>query len=1002
MKNRQDFQKMRQDEIVEMLKKRAASYVPEWHFDEENPDIGTALMLVYAKMYEGTLRKYSCLPKKNEIAFFNALDAKRLPAVPSEGYVSFSMVNDEVGGQEMEAGVELMAQGQDQKPVYFETLEDMYVTPAKLDCIWLTDGKKDHISQLYQADWEAENPVPENVVLFSFEESSEQEHSLYFCQDTAMEVQGEGKIQVAFYSRGKLVSGSYLEQMIFGEGNAVEYSAQQGFTAFSEAVCVEDHLVLSLDEKAPVPSKTEYNGQNGYFIRIRIKDHHPFSGFAFDEIRVASSCMRKHLESVYFKGVETGNEDFFPFGERFTDYDACYFLSNEVFGKRGARVRFSFNLDFTRIPIDLIEKEEIHWDWIMNRSNFRPDMEYDITIEEVVWEYYNGQGWKLLFDHRDYNQVFSTKNGTLGQYRTLTFICPEDMEPVLINAYEGCAVRARITKVNNLYKMKGNYITPILGNVFVNYDYGQRMLPAEHISTNNNLERKGYPGVQSGEKPQIVPFYGMEQEETSLYFGFLIPPEDGPIKILFDFLEQKPESGRTLLWEYYNGRDFVELDKVDETEHFARSGIVTLLGSHDYGKKELFGRERYWIRITDQTGGALKKQQVLLPKLTGLYMNTLRVRQREEDRTEEFHMEIYQKDMFFELVSGNVLEVQVYVDEKDLVSGEEFLALQKEHRLEPEYHSDGTIKRLFVKWNRVENFLDSKPEDRHFVLEANEGIIRFGNGTMGRILPTSKQHNVRVRYKTGGGLRTNIPRNSTLTLSRSLGFISQAYNPKELSGGQDSESLENALKRNASFIRSQKMAVTLRDYEELCRAASRNVQRVRCFTGVDDRENKRSGVVTLVVLTNDFEDGQMYFQNTRMEIENFLKPRMDTSLIREKRFFVIPPVFIEYRVHVELVAEDMDDIFSMKKEVTRRLFEFLNPLTGNFDHKGWQIGVLPNTVQLTNAINTIPGLRYVKKLFVTACRKENARVTEVDLEKAGKSRYVLPMSGEHDVVIRLN
>lgn len=1002
MKNRLDFQEIQKEEIIEMLKKRAAGYVPEWHFDVENPDIGAALMLVYAKMYEGTLRKYLCLGKKNEIAFFNALDAKRFPAVPSEGYVSFSMVNDEVGGQEMEAGMELMAQGADQRPVYFETLEDMYVTPAKLDCIWLTDGRKDYISSVYQAADEEKEKVPGNLVLFSFAETSLQEHCLYFCQNTALTVQGNGKVQLAFYNKGDSVSREYLELILAGEGNVIEYSTERGFVPFAKAVCMGSRLVLSFGEDAPRIAPVELKGQLGYYIRIRIQDYLPFSNFAFDEIRVASSCTRRHLESVFSKGVETKNEDFFPFGERFTDYDACYFLSNEVFGKHGARVRFSFNLDFTRIPIDLIEKEAVHWDWIMNRSAFRPDTEYDITIEEVVWEYYNGQGWTLLFDDREYNQVFSTKNGTLGQYRTLTFTCPEDMEPVLINAYEACAIRVRVTKVNNLYKMKGNYITPILGNVYVDYDYDSHMLSACNIFTKNNLELREYPAVSFREKPQILPFYGISQKETSLYLGFGLPPEDGPVKILFDFLEQKQDSGRTLLWEYYNGRGFAELDKVDETENFARSGIVTLLGNHDYEKKLLFGRELYWIRITDMSGESRKKEKAYLPKLTGLYMNTVRVRQREEVRTEEFHMEIYQEDMSFELLSGDVLEAQVYVDEKDLVSGEELKKLEAERRLAPEYHSDGTIKRLFVKWECVEDFLDSQPEDRHFVLEANEGIIRFGNGTRGRILPTSKQHNVRVAYKTGGGLRTNIPKNSRLTLSRSLGFISQAQNPKELSGGQDSESLEDALSRNASMIRNQKMAVTLRDYEELCMAASRNVQRVRCFTGVDDNEHRKSGVVTLVVLTNDFENGQMYFHETKMEIEAFLKPRMDTSLIQGKRFFVIPPVFIEYRVHVELVAEALDDIFGMKKEVVRRLKEFLNPLTGNFDHKGWQIGVLPNTMQLTNAINNITGLRYVKKLFITACRKENAKLSEVDLEKVRQSRYVLPISGTHDVVIRLD
>lgn len=98
----------------------------------------------------------------------------------------------------------------------------------------------------------------------------------------------------------------------------------------------------------------------------------------------------------------------------------------------------------------------VEWDWVMRRSDFKPDLEYDITIDAVIWEYFNGSGWARLFSDNTGGDVFSVKNGTMGQYRTLSFLCPTDMSPILVNARESCYVRARILKVNNLYKTLGN------------------------------------------------------------------------------------------------------------------------------------------------------------------------------------------------------------------------------------------------------------------------------------------------------------------------------------------------------------------------------------------------------------------------------------------------------------------------------------------------------------------------------------------------------------------
>lgn len=42
--------------FLDKVRERASSYTPEWRMDLENPDGGTALALLFAGMYEDTLK----------------------------------------------------------------------------------------------------------------------------------------------------------------------------------------------------------------------------------------------------------------------------------------------------------------------------------------------------------------------------------------------------------------------------------------------------------------------------------------------------------------------------------------------------------------------------------------------------------------------------------------------------------------------------------------------------------------------------------------------------------------------------------------------------------------------------------------------------------------------------------------------------------------------------------------------------------------------------------
>ena len=67
--------------FLDKVRERASSYTPEWRMDLENPDGGTALALLFAGMYEDTLKKYAQLPRKSMLDFFNCAAGRRIRGI---------------------------------------------------------------------------------------------------------------------------------------------------------------------------------------------------------------------------------------------------------------------------------------------------------------------------------------------------------------------------------------------------------------------------------------------------------------------------------------------------------------------------------------------------------------------------------------------------------------------------------------------------------------------------------------------------------------------------------------------------------------------------------------------------------------------------------------------------------------------------------------------------------------------------------------------------------
>ena len=963
-------------EIIERIRETAASYTPEWNFNPEDPDIGSALALVYTDMLEGTIQGMERLGYKNQLAFFSSLGAEQKPAVPARGYAVFSVMEGAPAGTEVEAHTAMAADLDTEEggSAQYETLEDVHVVPAEPSCLYMTDGNKDAIYRI------SEN-ISEEEALLLFKEKGEnlQKHELILTHDELLAVRQEAYLELGLYVRERQSAGKeFLEALVDPEAASFTYWTGEEWREFDSVSLLGEKILLHKKGLSPAAGEMELDGRQTFALRCQTFDTERLGGLSVENILLGGHGERIAPQIVYGAGTQCSLKEYFPFGERLNLFEEVYFGSQEVLGKRGARITLSFSMDFVQIPLETSgEPGEIEWKWIMKRSDFRPDPEYDVAIEEVIWEYYNGSGWNRLFTGEEHEDAFSPHGGAIGRQKTITFECPRDMAPVLVDSCETCYIRARILKISNLYKLKGKYIIPVLGNTTFSYAYPESGRRPQGIVLENNLERRALWGAELEALGEgLHPFTGVEERQKALYLGFERAPVGAPVRMLLALEDMIPGRQGSISWEYLSAKGFREMNLADGTKNLTRTGLVTFVGASDFRRESRFGQELYWIRLRDESGFyAEENTEARYPVLRRLLMNAVEIRHMDREETEFFTLDYFEDTGLFTLMRGNISEISV-----DVLEG-----------------ADADAR--WVPWQETRDLGNEPGGARVYQADRIQGTIQFGNGTHGRVPPLGRPEGIRVHYKCGGGRQANVGAGRVNRLNQTVGYVTGVQNPEGLSGGLDVEEIGEALRRSGARLRHGGRAITVRDYEELAREASREIQKVRCFGGWNARGEREAGAVTLVVLPQGYRSDMSLFYTVQADIQRYLEARMDPAILARGQFAVVQPRFVEIEVRAELGVESFQDIFQVRRKAQESLRVFLDPVKGHFDGRGWKIGELPGVMQIQNALKEIPEVMWIQKLYlITYISGEKGR-QEVDPDRIRQNPYVLPVSGAHQIEV---
>lgn len=311
------------------------------------------------------------------------------------------------------------------------------------------------------------------------------------------------------------------------------------------------------------------------------------------------------------------------------------------------------------------------------------------------------------------------------------------------------------------------------------------------------------------------------------------------------------------------------------------------------------------------------------------------------------------------------------------------------------------------KWEEVQDFSTSAPNDRHYMLDSETGEVRLApalrqpDGSVKRygMVPPKGTMVMMSEYRYGGGQQGNVGRNTIRVLKTPLPYIRQVLNRHSAEGGLDAESLENAKMRVPGHLRSLQRAVTATDFEYLTdQAAPGKVGRVYCLQPpLTDRGENKVLIIPKIPILRGFISPESLELPT--ELRNDIRSFLDERRLLSTQLEVTTPTYQWVATEVRIAVTQHYDEEKVRQSVEDRLFSFLNPLTGGTDGNGWTFGRDLLVADVMAALAVIEGVQFVRqvKLFPVTYENRQFRILQERTEVPITSDGVV-VSYQHTVI----
>jgi hypothetical protein len=1010
------------EDLLEDKRRRALLYVPEWRPSSEE-DLGVALLKIFTHMQEEIIGRLNKVPAKNFGAFLDMLGIRLAPARPARAPVTFYLAEGLRENVFVPAATQVAtAETKEHGALTYETAKNFTATRASMEEIFSIDPKKDAIySHL--------GDLRDKGEFQFFDGKNLQEHVLYLGHADLFKVDGSAEITLLFRFEN-LLSMEDLKSwrwVYWTEDGEEEFSIDKDSIEKKGNHKYQVTLIPEAEIK-----ELEVWGRKSRWIGCKIGSASIPLLPVVKKIRISdisrkkSEALRPDLGFYNFIPLDLSKE-FFPFGRQPRLFDSFYIASEEAFSKKGARITITFGdtADHDDNGPDLSWE---YWDgssWRsleVNRDAFYPkvfkglvefDCPADLQETEVAGEMSRWIRVRLVGGDYGREEFYKTTEETWVV--TPNFHPPsitgieilyrfggdeesgEDLQLCL--TYNNLEYRD-VSEENRRNDASFEPFVPLpdedptiylgfnspfgKGNINIFFSVKEDASPADsgpelkwHCwSKGPDLSEDG---VGEGERSELVfvSSKGMRigtkllLEEIS--DGFLARKTATVVSVDGEFVCLD----RGLSLEYMRSGRLLKRDRleiVDDTENLTRSETIEFIGPSDQMNTTKFGKDRYWL-MGISTGG------LPFPVTKGIYPNTVWAEQVETIKDEIIGSGDGEKNGGCSFVRRPVISQEIWVREGAAIPRDDWNLLSSEGMVVEEVKNEaGKVVDSWVRWKAVEDFFDSGPKSRHYVLDGATGEVAFGDGINGMIPPIGTD-NIKASYKSGGGVGGNVASGEVIVLKTPIAGAKRVSNPLPAEGGSDTETLESVFRRGPHLIKHMDRAVTLEDFERLAKNSSSEVARTRCY--VDGSRLK------IVVIPKGGEDRPVPNPGLLRTVKRYLLER-SLNTIPEKRVEVLGPIYKEVRVAVSVVPTSTEGVVPLEQAVTKRLKDYLHPLRGGPDGEGWRFGRDVHLSDIYSLLEGIEGVDHVENLLLND-EQRDVTISESDMV----------CSGDHAIVMRV-
>lgn len=1034
-----------QEAIFEELLDRAEQYTDDW--DPHSSDVGQTLVRIFST-YESDIRKrLDEVPEKQLLAFLDALDFDRRRPQAARTPLTFSVSSELDRNVPIPGGTSAIADPGTGESQQFELPQEsgFEATPAQLTDVIAVSPERDQILDHSAITDE------EEITLFN-ECENLQSHDLYMEAESALNLDAGSTFTLridATQNADRLFADTIWEYYGEDEDGAegwhplevVEETDHREDESRVEALQAQLH---DQSDDQHVDSDTvakrafritgavtthEINGVESRWLRCSMQERS-------NVLQTQITSLSIHVTSTDREGglapdlllsndipIAPEEGEVRPFG-RDPHPPVMFFVAcQEAFTKPGGVVELEFQPSEAGTAEPATDGELVS-----------PGDESDVAVPEtgrgvldgppqISWEYWNGEGWTRL-------QSVTDETETLQEPGRVQFEVPADIGPTTVAGQENVWVRARL--VSGSYGQPSFEVTdhgtpgqlvdtgdaPVFDDVVVHYERTDQEF--ETIFAYNN---GSYSENLALELTSFTPFSELPDERQTVYFGFDSVLENGPLTLFIPVEDTTypPSFDPGIQWEYCSDPERFEwkqLDVQDQTAGLTERGIVLLTFPQATTPVTCFDRERHWIRArvtedefdtagarsagdsadeeTDSTAvTAASERTTRPPTLDGIYQNTQLAYNKISIEDEVLGSSDGSHEQSVTCAHAPVIDIDVWVDELSTLSEGECrrLADDRPHETEAEYDSRGELQAFWVRWEAVDDFLDSTPQDRHYVVSRTMGTVDFGDGDNGAI-PPSGQDNVKATYTTGGGSEGNVAAGTVTDLKSSIALVDGVTNPIPADGGADIESTETLIERSTNRLKHRNRAVTPRDYEQVAKAAYPELARVTC-----QPEDSR---VTVLIIPETEREKPVPSVELKHSVRETLAEHAPASLIADDSMDIVVrgPGYSEVSVDASVQARNVKSVSLLKNTIGQRLDEFLHPLTGK-DGSGWSFGDVPAVDDLQAILANVNAISTVEGIDVTVTVNDERRALGEHETQQSLPTDTLVCSGSHQIRVSM-